>query len=91
MEDNPSTSQVDSTAYMAVKRWTQSLQFLPEFTYEILKKYLGPEISASNNPGGAYKQKKLGYQLFKESMLKRFKLNQMYTKINCVVFLSKQV
>ena len=37
MEDNPSTSQVDSTADMALKRWTKSLQFLPECTYEILK------------------------------------------------------
>ena len=60
MENNPSTSQVDNTADMALKRWTKCPQFLPEFTYEILKKYFGTEISASNNPGGAYKHKKLG-------------------------------
>ena len=54
MEDNPSTSQVDSTADMALKRWTKSLQFLPEFTYEILKKYLGTEIMqvSAAFPGG---------------------------------------
>ena len=70
MENNPSTSQFDNTADITLKRWTKSLQFLPEFSFEILKKYLGTEISASNNPGGAYKHKRLGYQLFKEKYVK---------------------
>jgi hypothetical protein len=47
-----------------LKRWTKNLDFLPEFTFELLKKHLGTELSAGNNPGEAYKHKKLGYQLF---------------------------
>ena len=49
MEDSPSSLQVDNTADMPLRRWTKSLPFLPEFVFEILKKCLGTEMSASNN------------------------------------------
>ena len=70
MEDNPSTSQFDSTADITLKWWTKSLQFLPEFSFEILKKNSDTKKNSSNIPGGAYKHKKLGDQLFKEKYVK---------------------
>ena len=89
MEDNPSTSQFDNTADITLKRWTKSLQFLPEFSFEILKEYLGTEINASNNPGGAYKHKKLGYQLFKEKYVKNVQVKPNVYKDKQCCFLIK--
>ena len=50
MEDEPNTLEVDT---IASKRWTKNLEHLPEFTFELLKKHLGTELSANNNPGAA--------------------------------------
>ena len=40
MENEPTTSEVDNTAKPLLTRWTNNLQFLSEFTFELLKKAL---------------------------------------------------
>jgi hypothetical protein len=40
MENEPTTSEVDNTAKPLLTRWTKNLQFLSEFTFELLKKAL---------------------------------------------------
>jgi hypothetical protein len=31
-----------------LKRWTKNLDFLPEFTFELVKKHLGTELTHSH-------------------------------------------
>ena len=48
------------------KSWTKDLKSLPPFSYDLLQKHLIAETQPYNCATGAYKHKKLGYQLFKD-------------------------
>jgi hypothetical protein len=56
--------------------WTRSLDHLPPFRYEFIQEHLveKSETMPDNRPTGAYRHKKMGYRLFKENYVNKFRV-----------------
>ena len=78
MDNEPSTSlQADKNATAIVDLWTESLKYMPEFSYEELEKHLVVDAKKTpdGKPAGAFKHKKKVYiKLFKASYLRQFRV-----------------
>ena len=76
-------------------KWTRSLQGIPPFTHELLEQHLIGETAQESKQPRAHKQKKYGYQLFKDKMVSKVKVipNVLQGKdklfyIKCTVYAS---
>ena len=74
-EENNKILQLPDT-----KAWTRDLQSLPPFSHDLLQKHLITETQADNSATGAYKHKKLGYQLFKDRYVKQVQVKSEVKK-----------
>ena len=56
------------------RKWTRSVQGIPPFTHELLEQHLIGETTQESKQPRARKQKKYGYQLFKDKMVSKVKV-----------------
>lgn len=79
--------EVEERTHEDISQWSTDLAAMPSITQEKIHQYLVLGNSCDSKPKGATKHKILGYQLFKESYVKkvRVKSNVMAEKLTFLV------